>query len=63
MKNYHLNCIKELPIPQLHKDLIVGCGLGDATFNIYSNGNASIGFDKGLPNKKYLYYLYNERIC
>lgn len=59
MSNYYLDLIKKIPIAQLHKDIIVGCGLGDATFNMNPNGNASIGFDQGLPNKKYLYYLFS----
>nr|QBM31613.1 hypothetical protein [Arthrobotrys musiformis] len=51
--------VKTLALSQLHKDLIIGCGLGDATFNMNPNGNASIGFDQGLPNKEYLLYLFN----
>jgi hypothetical protein len=40
MINY-LEIIKTMAIPQLHKDIIVGCGLGDAFFSLYGNGNAS----------------------
>jgi len=52
-----LKLIKEMPIPQIHKDVIVGCGLGDASFNM-NNGKAAIWFDQGLPNKDYLFYLF-----
>jgi hypothetical protein len=58
MINY-LEIIKTMAIPQLHKDIIVGCGLGDAFFSLYGNGNASMGFGQGGPNKEYLYYLFS----
>lgn len=56
--HYYLDLINKMPIPQLHKDIIVGCGLGDASFSMKTDGKASIGFDQGLPNKDYLFYLF-----
>lgn len=61
MKNchYYLELIKHLNIPQLHKDVIVGCGLGDARFTLSGKENGIMGFGQGLPNKLYLDYLFD----
>jgi hypothetical protein len=56
--NYWLRLVKSSALSQMQKDLIIGCGLGDATFKINANGNASVKFDQGLPNKEYLLYLF-----
>ena len=58
MNNCYLNIIKKMPIPQLHKDLIVGCGLGDGYFGLSANGKSHMTFEQGLVHKDYLLYLF-----
>ena len=59
MSSCYCDLAKNLVIPQLHKDVIVGCGLGDAGFSITSENKAVMRFGQGLPNKSYLYYLFD----
>jgi hypothetical protein len=65
MKNY-VEQINALNMPQLHKDIVVGCLLGDASIKGFNSSNkAMLSFGQGLPNKEYLYYLFSilEEYC
>lgn len=54
----NLQLIRNMPLPQLHKDVIIGAILGDGSFK-RSEGWATLLFGQGTPNKEYLYYLFD----
>jgi hypothetical protein len=53
-----LQLIRNMPLPQLHKDIIIGAILGDGSFK-RSEGWATLLFGQGTPSKEHLYYLFD----
>ena len=55
-KKEYIEIIKNTDIPQLHKDLIVGTLLGDASITVSKSKNlASMKFEQGDKHKDYLF--------
>jgi len=54
-----LQIIRDMPISQLQKDLIVGTILGDGGLQRAQNW-ATLSLGQGTPNKEYLYYLFEH---
>jgi len=60
-KKEYIEIIKNTDIPQLHKDLIVGTLLGDASITVSKSKNlASMKFEQGDKHKDYLFWLFNH---
>lgn len=52
-----LQLIRNMSLPQLHKDVIIGAILGDGSFK-RSEAWATLLLGQGTPSKEYLYYLF-----
>jgi hypothetical protein len=54
-----IQIIRDMPISQIHKDLIVGTILGDGSLRRATNW-ATLLLGQGTPTKEYLYYLFEH---